>query len=166
MEECGMRKLALFVGSLTLGGVLLSAGAFTNSGNASLTCSRQSSPFDVITVTATGSSIDLSCPDGYFGTAVIGFANDLSTGASTGPLHIDPPSYAFQSTFVDSLVPVGGTGQGIVEFTLTYNWQNVGDNGTGITAGDFIFNGLPVWSRSDPTCLFGEPCWDEPFSIT
>jgi len=84
------------------------------------------------------------------------------TQASVGVGNDRNSTFAFQSTFMDSLLPIGGTGQGTVQFTLTYTWDSFGDSGSGTMSGDFIINGSQLWSESNQTCLFGEPCSGPP----
>ena len=157
-----------FLGSLPAPG-----GTFTNTGSASISCIwgglGAPVPPDLagVEATATGSTIDLTCPaaahpdlGNYIGPTIIGSASNLATKGTIffGPTGFTGPiAFSFQSSFTDSLVPLDGTGIGTVEFTLTYTWTGFGDLGGGTTEGDFLFNGTPVWHKSDEVCQVPPP---------
>jgi hypothetical protein len=158
-----MQKLVLF-GCFVLG-VSGIAGTFTNTGSASTSCAWDGgAPVPPLYLNATGVNINLTCPDEWVGPPVIGSVGPLMTEAGVGVGNDRSSTFAFQSTFMDSLLPIGGTGQGTVEFTLTYTWDGFGDSGLGTMSGDFSINGSQLWSESDRTCLFGEPCFGPPFN--
>jgi hypothetical protein len=138
---------------------LAATPTYTNTGSASTTCFA--GPSGATTLQATGPSIDLECPVAGDGPDVIGYADNLYTQASTGQGSTSP-SFSFTSSMSDSITPIGGSGDGVVELTLIYDWQNIGDTGLATTAGDFYFNGSQSWAQSDITCLAGQPwCWQQ-----
>src|ERR1700719_2956102 len=131
-----MSKLFVLIGILMLASASARAGMFTNTGTASETCIWDGSgapvPPDVsaISVTGTGASINLICPasfygpsaGSYFGPGVSGSAGNLTAQGLIGEVPHVNATFSFQSNFTDSLTPVGGTGPGTVEFTVTYTW--------------------------------------------
>jgi hypothetical protein len=161
-----MPKCVAVISAVFVAAVGLSGGTFTNTGSASQTCvfgGRPPVPPDqpFITQTATGAVINLTCPGSFYGpsagsyqgTPVSGSAGDLSAIGGTGDaVQGSGATFSFQSTFTDSLVPVGGTGSGTVVFTLTYTWGGLEDVGTGNPAADLFFNGVKVWNQSDFVC--------------
>jgi hypothetical protein len=151
--------LRLFAVSLFAVVAATATPTFTDTGSAATSCFGQGTP--LFTISATGSTIDLACPPPNSGAEVRGFAGNLFTQVSIGRPWIPglaAPSFSFQSSMADTIIPAVDT---TVEFTATYNWQNIGDDGVGVTAGDLLFNGQTIWSRSDLTCLFGQSCWDQ-----
>jgi len=154
-----MQNGFVFVGYVLLCTVALSGGVLTNSGSASTSClwGGSAAPIppdqEFLTQTVTGSNINLTCPSAYIGPDVTGNAGNLSTGGQIGfGASSTAGTFSFQSTFIDSLVLVGGSGTGIVEFTLTYTWSGLADLGSGTAASDFLFNGVQAWNKSDQAC--------------
>ena len=109
-------------------------------------------PQNPLILTAVGPSINLSCPDSFVGREVSGAAGDVSTSGGVGNFPFGSASLSLRSTLTDSLLPIGGNGAGTIEFTLTYTWQGLEDNGSGSTAADLFLNEMQAWSQSDPVC--------------
>jgi len=154
-----MLKVFVFVGCIVLSSAALTGGTFTNAGSATLVCLGDSGSR---ILQESGTGINLACNQSTeSGGAISGSVADLATQASVGIIGgVLPDAFSFQSTFKDSVLAVGGTGQGTVEFTLTYGWTlSFNDSGFGTMSSDFLFGGIPVWSKSDQSCQFGEPCW-------
>jgi hypothetical protein len=105
-----------------------------------------------ITQTAAGPDIHLTCSDPYLGPSLDGTigplaGTGLSTnvtmtgGASTGWVVAD-----FQASLTDTLLALGGSGSGAVEFTLDYDWHACQDGSHTDIASDFFFGGASAWS--------------------
>lgn len=158
-RPCSMKIVLAFFAAAA---VALATPTYTNTGSASTNCFDQSSAVTSVTIQVVGSVVDLACGDPYSGPEVRGLAAGLYTQVSIGyPWHLGglgPPAFSFQSSLSDTVTPDTDS---VAEFTVTYDWRNIGDDGQGITAGSLLFNGQSVWSRSDLTCLFGLECWDQ-----
>jgi hypothetical protein len=136
-------KTALIVSLFALASGAYASTIYQQSGSASLTCGwvGQGPPpngqFTTHT-SVTGTAIDLACPtnSSYAGPSFHGAADPLSVvgnASGAGPnfggvgVHWD-----FQSSASDTLVATGGTGSGIVTFTVNWAW-NAGDDDCSIT---------------------------------
>lgn len=135
-----MLKITAFIGLLLVYAVAANCAMFTNTGSADWSCHKIGFPF--VGVHATGTNITISCPpdsDGPSGMATVG---NLSAS-----VFVMPPfgaDVSLQSIFTDSLIPVGATGSGTVEFTLTYTFGGFTDTGIAQGSSDLFFNGLQV----------------------
>jgi hypothetical protein len=160
-----MPRLFGLIGCLLLVSVTAMGGIYTNTGTASESCqwvgNNPPVPPDTwgFEETETGTSINLTCPSSFYGPSVgYYFAADLDGSAGNlsaqGSAGYGPgsPTFSFQSTFTDFLLPVGGNGPGTVEFTLTYTSGGLADVGNATDAADFWFNGTSAWSQSDFVC--------------
>jgi hypothetical protein len=59
-----------------------------------------------------------------------------------------PATPSFQGDLTDTVLPAGGAGFGIVEFTLDYSWTACQDTLSTTLAASFTFNGSTDWSDS------------------
>lgn len=158
-----MIKVSAWV-CLVLGITALSGGTFTNIGSASNICLPTQLPPGSFVQSVTGTNINLTCPNGYVGVVVSASVGDLSANGSTsyGPTGGLPvPGFSLQSTFTDSLMPVGGSGSGTVEFTLTYTWSGLNDLGFDQGSADLLFNGSSThaWDFQSHACLTPPEVW-------
>ena len=141
-----MNKILGVLGALLLGSATLSAASFTNTGSASWFCDWSGNDFrPKIPEQASGTTFNnFDCPPGYVatgsGSASVDnlSANAFLSGRSTAPF----TTVSLQSKFTDSLMPTGGTGPGIVEFTLTYSFSGFRDVAGANGGADLFFNGV------------------------
>lgn len=153
-----MQKTVGFMCCLLVGCLAMSGEVFTSSGSASTTCQWGGSEPPVppdqthFTLTAAGTNIDLTCPSAYFGPVVTGSAGNLSVQGGMGFGGFgNSTSFSFQSALIDALLPVGGTGQGTVQFTLTQTWQDFSEDGAGEDVATLLFDGMQAWNQMHST---------------
>jgi hypothetical protein len=176
-------KTVLIVSVFALASGAYPSTIYQQSGSASLICGwvGQSPPpngqFSTHT-SVTGTAIDLACPtnSGYAGPSFHGAADPLSVvgnasgnGPNFGGVGVQ---WDFQSSATDALVATGGTGSGIVTFTVNWAWNAGDDDCCGEQAiAEFDYNGVKVWSATDGPNNITPPfphTWtvtlDEPFT--
>jgi hypothetical protein len=141
------------------------AGTFTNTGSASLACqwdgTEPQPPQTIITVNFTGTDINATCPARFQGNTGNGFAHNLAVRIDLNPggPSVTFVSMNFHSTFNEQLVATGGTGSGIVEFTIMHTWLSAIEFGLISTSADLKFNGNQVWSGGDGLCNLPGNCF-------
>lgn len=149
-----MRKLVGFVALFILGAVAVMGATFTNTGSASWPCHLDGG--GLVQENATGVTFNFNCPPGNSPTGSSASVGNLSAQAD---IHIVgfPSTFSLQSTFTDSLLPVGGSGSGMAEFILTYSYTGLVDLGGAQGAADLLFNGVQVINIHPPFCSAPPP---------
>jgi len=151
--------------------VLATSTAFaasTNTGSVTMFCQWDGTgarpPQVALDVTVSGTSIYTPfCPPGLesfgYGSGSVGAYGSGQVGGAGVSMSFQgvqnlPNSWFFQGTDEESLMPSGGTGSGIIEFTLTHDWLGYADFlSSARTDAHFLFNGQEVWGGFDPVCF-------------
>lgn len=150
-----MQNFAGSVALFILGAVAVMGATFTNTGSASWPCHLAGG--GLVQENATGVTFDFGCPPGTSPSGSSASVGNLSAQADIHILGIPLTMFSLQSTFTDSLLPVGGSGPGMVEFILTYSYTGLVDLGSAQGAADLLFNGVQVINIHPPFCTAPPP---------
>jgi hypothetical protein len=128
---------------------LIASPIFTDTGSASLTCISLAGGAPVTTA-FTASEVSATCPDGDIDETLSGGANTLAVAGSIYGNGFGA-SYHFMSQMEDTVTESNGTGTGIEQFIVTFDWLGIDDPGGSDVQAQFFYNGIMVWSEDHPT---------------